>query len=821
MKRFLLFPLLAITAAAADQKPTDEQVAFFEKNIRPVLAGKCYDCHSAKAAKVKGGLLLDTRAGLLKGGDTGPAVNPGNPDDSLLIAALRYTDKDTQMPPQKNGGKLPDEVIAAFEQWVRMGAPDPRDGAAPTVAQIDFAKARQFWAFQPPKKCAPPDVRDTAWPRTDIDRFVLASLEAQNLRPVADAEPRSLLRRVYFDLIGMPPSFEQMEAFLAVCAKGPEAQQKAFAATVDTLLASPRYGERWGRHWLDVARYAESTGKEYNDLYPTAWRYRDYVLESFNEDKPYDQFVREQLAGDLMPAADATEYNDHVIASAFLAMGTKNLGEKNKLQFEMDLVDEQIDAASKAVLGLTVSCARCHDHKFDPVTMKDYYAMAGIFRSTETLYGTDGKKGKNNASKLLPLADESLALSEQPAIANVVATTESGKESKDKKSKKKKGNYSTQSPQMIMHEMMGVRDGQMTDCPIYLRGEIETPGPAVPRGFVTVLTSESTPFIPRQSSGRLELAEWLTGSENPLTARVMVNRIWQHLFGQGIVRTADNFGTTGDRPSHPELLDQLALRFESNHWSVKKVIREIVLSRVYQLGTRADAANNQADPENRLLWRMNPRRLDAEAIRDAMLTASGMMDLNPPGGSMVGSIGNGVASYYSQTFIDAQFHYRSIYLPIVRDFVPSCLEVFDFAEPSFVIANRDTTNVPSQALYMMNNDFVIEQAKALAHRVSFAPRLDLQGRITLAYELALSRPPTAVERARAEKLLRAEMPDLIKLKSGDLSTAAQSAYATLCQALFASAEFRFLVDPPTSRPAPAPARAPISTPVPTTTAALP
>ena len=647
---------------------------------------------------------------------------------------------------------------------------------------------------------------DASWPRTDIDRFLLAAMEAQKLHPVTDTEPRALLRRVYFDLTGMPPPFDEAQTFLAECAKGPEAQRKAFEAVVDKLLDSPRYGERWGRHWLDVARYGESTGKESNNLYPTAWRYRDYVIECFNNDKSYDEFIREQIAGDLIGSSSSEEYNDHLTATAFLAIGTKNIVEKNKLTFKLDLIDEQIDAASRAVLGLTVSCARCHDHKYDPITMRDYYALAGIFRSTDVFYGTNGKKNKAlNASTLLPLADENKSLSEQPKLAQTAPKLVSSRPLKNKKQGKKKAvNIPQQSPQMIMHEVMAVRDGQVGDCPIYLKGEPDDPGAQVPRGVIPLLTNGNAPQMPSNSSGRYQLAEWLTSPENPLTARVMVNRVWQHLFGQGIVRTADNFGATGERPTHPELLDYLAQRFMENDWSVKKLIREIVLSRVYALGTRVDAANTQIDPGNRMLWRANARRLDAESIRDAMLTASGLMDLNPPGGSMVASIGNAQAAGYSQRFVNAQFHYRSVYLPIVRDFVPSCLEVFDFAEPSLVVANRDVTNVPSQALYLMNNEFVIEQAKALAHRISTMPGIDHKGRITLAYELALVRPPTDAERARADVFLRDEVKDLIKLNNGKVPAAAEAAYATFCQALFASAEFRFLADSLPNQSAPLP-----------------
>ena len=536
-------------ASAADvpakERFTQEQLNFFEKSIRPVLASKCYNCHSARAAKLQGGLQLDTRSGVMRGGDSGPAVVPGKPDDSLLIRAIRYTDQDTQMPPSKAGGKLPDDVIADFEKWVRMGAPGPVGVAPKTSAELNKKRAEQYWAFQLPKKTKPPTVNDSAWPRSDIDRFVLAAMEEQKLHPVRDAEPRALLRRVYFDLIGMPPSIEELNDFLAECGKGPQERQAAYTAIVDRLLQSPQFGERWGRHWLDVARFAESTGKESNNLFPTAWRYRDYVIKSFNDNKPYDQFVREQIAGDLLDGRDAAQHNERLTATGFLALGTKNIVEKDRLIFRMDVIDEQIDTVSRAVLGLTVACARCHDHKYDPITMRDYYALAGIFRSTETMYGTEGRKNKGtNASSLMPLADESKPL---PAPTKAVAAKPaevSAKPPKKKGQKKRKKDDGVQAAsnaapttKELAHAVMGARDAKVVDCPIYLKGDTDDPGDKVPRGLIAVLTKAKTPTMPTTDSGRLQLAQWLAAKDNPLTARVMVNRVWQHLLGEGLVRT--------------------------------------------------------------------------------------------------------------------------------------------------------------------------------------------------------------------------------------------------------------------------------------------
>ncbi|MEA3212811.1 MAG: hypothetical protein QOE70_5868 [Chthoniobacter sp.] len=816
--------------------PDAAQLEFFEKSIRPVLADKCYKCHSAEADKSKGGLLLDTREGIRQGGDTGHAVVPGNLEESLLVQALRWHDKDLRMPPEKEGGKLPDQVIADFEKWVKMGAPDPRDGAAKVARkEIDIEKGRQFWAFQPPQAAPPPAVRNASWPRTDLDRFILAAQEAKGLKPNADADKRALLRRVYFDLIGLPPAPQDMESFL----KDPAAD--ALVKVVDRLLASPQFGERWGRHWLDAARYAESTGKERNFTFPTAWRYRDYVIAAFNADKPYDQFIHEQIAGDLLPGKDDAERDAHRIATGFLALGPKGLNEKNREQFRMDLIDEQIDATSRAILGVTVACARCHDHKFDPIPQREYYSLAGIFRSTETRFGTDALGGKNkNGTPLLSLS-ASGATATPAAVVSSPAIPPSAVKSDDKArlaallasrprqakklaalpparqaevlrrlqaqqgdlparkpaNKKKAAAPQKDNSAALAGQAMGVQEGTASNARLYVRGEIDSPGDTVPRGFLTVMTNGAPPVIPAQASGRLELADWLTA--NPLTARVMVNRAWQHLFGQGLVRTPDNFGATGERPSHPELLDALAVQFMrpaadgGMGWSVKKLVRSLVLSRTYALSSAVEEKAFATDPDNVLLWRATPRRLDAEAIRDAMLAASGKLELQPPQGSIVAKVGNGYIGkgIRPETFSAAAASYRSVYLPIVRDFVPDALEIFDFAEPSLVVAARDVTNVPSQALYLMNSDFVRAQADAMAARILAAP-LDYSQRIALAYELALGRKPSEAERARTDQYLLDEGRALIPVKSGNSQEAAQLSWATFCQALFACAEFRYL-----------------------------
>ena len=806
----------AVKAPEPSPSPDAAQLEFFEKNIRPVLAAKCYKCHSAEADKVKGGLLLDTREGIRQGGDSGHAVVPGNVAESLLLKALHYTDKDMAMPPEKSGGKLPDQVIADFEKWVKMGAPDPRDGAAVAVKkEIDFTKAREFWAFKAPVAAPAPAVAEKQWPRTDIDRFILAGLEAKGLKPVADADRRNLIRRTYFDLIGLPPTPEEMDVFFK------DTAPNAFAKVVDKLLASPQFGERWGRHWLDVARYAESTGKERNYTFPEAWRYRDYVIAAFNADKPYDQFIREQIAGDLLAAKDAAERNEHLIATGFLALGPKGLNEKNRVQFEMDLVDEQIDVTSRAVLGLTAACARCHDHKFDPVPQSDYYALSGIFRSSKTFFGTGGGEGKaaqrnKNGTRLLTLSETAVTTSPHQPIATTAPTPAAdpvaamaaqnpkraaklAKMSPTEKAQlfarlKSNGRLpstaqpaaAAPAPTPTGHAgfAMGVQESRVANSPMYIRGEIDNIGPIIPRGFLTVLTTASKPAISSQESGRRELAEWLTDEANPLTARVMANRVWLNLFGDGLVRTPDNFGATGEKPGNPALLDLLATQFMREGWSVKALIRSIVLSRTYQLGTIHNAKNYEADPDNVLVWRMSPRRLDAEAIRDAVLAASGQIERTPPHGSVVANVGEGyIGRGIRPSVFNIEARYRSVYLPIVRDFVPDVLAVFDFAEPSLVVPARDTTNVPSQALFMMNSAFVTEQSRALAKRLLAMTQYDYSQRITMAYMLTLSRPPTDAERARADRYLRGE---------AEGSLPSEKAWATFSQALFACAEFRYL-----------------------------
>jgi hypothetical protein len=818
-------------------------VEFYEKKIRPVLVKQCYSCHSAKAKEIGGKLRLDTRAAILKGGESGPVVVPKNLDASLLIESIRY--ESLEMPPKK---KLSEHVIADFEQWVKMGVPIPKTAEADPASINASANAGGdvLWSLQPIERPQPPDVKQPDWPRNEIDRFLLHRLEQGQLTPVADARPFALLRRIHFDLVGLPPAPQEVDAFAR------DSSPAAFAKVVDRLLASPQFGERWGRHWLDVARYAESNGKSRDVLMPHAWRYRDYVIDAFNADLPYNRFITEQIAGDLLTADSNSQRDQQRVATGFLAVGSKPLSGGN---LQMDIVDEQIDVVGKAVIGLTISCARCHDHKFDPIPTADYYAMAGIFRSTETLYGGGLRRGKGRAGQANTLlilgedADKKLAqyrtqensrgrLGKQRKALNKKIARLKSQLPKDWKVRLQKfraaktipnedGNSAKQDDKQPQSQAdqrisrfaatqdelraidqklktlnaekipelefaVGVRDARkVADCKIHIRGERSKLGDVAPRGFLSSIVFEDAPQVNAKQSGRLELAQWLTNPQHPLTARVAVNRIWLHLFGRGIVATVDNFGMNGRKPSHPELLDFLARSFIDNGWSTKKLVREIVLSHTYQLSTDFHRANDTADPENAFFWRMSRRRLEAEALRDAMLAASGRLQKERPHASAVARIGNGEVGRGIKTApLYEDFPHRSVYLPIIRGIVPEMLKIFDFPEPSNPQSRRDVTNVPSQSLFLMNSPFVIEHSAAMAKRV-IAAATENEARLELAYKLCFGRLPTESEKMRGLAFLRQcdvrLAADQLNDKQRDIAC-----WATYCQALFASAEFRFL-----------------------------
>jgi cytochrome c553 len=818
---FLTLTLVAVAPQPArSQSATSDfaaKVEFFEKKIRPLLADNCYNCHSANTNS-HGGLRVDDRNGLIVGGGRGPAVVPGHPENSLLLQAVGHTHKVLKMPPKKH---LSDRQIADLTQWIKDGAAWPQVRLPASIAKInpEYAKLRkEHWAWQPLPQVKLPVVRDGAWPRSDIDRFILARLEEKKLKPVRDADRLDLLRRVTFDLIGLPPTPAQMDAFLQ------DQSPDRFEKVVDRLLAAPAFGERWGRHWLDVARYGESTGSARNLPYPHAWRYRDYVIDAFNSDKPYDQFIREQIAGDLLPARSQKERDEQLIATGFLALGVRDVNQRFKVRFVMDNIDEQIDTVTRSVLALTASCARCHHHKFDPIPVTDYYALAGIFASTDLLAGLRNKMGgggldyydtdklialrpaasqerKRLAEKIAQKKDElDKARADQRVFLNDPDKSKGGPAREKKLTANRQKINKIQADLIALNDpaangpvAMGAREAKIVgNTEIRIRGEAEKPGPAVPRGFLSAIQLPIVLKIDPKHSGRIELAQWLTSKENPLTPRVMVNRVWKHLFGKGLVSSVDNFGVTGDRPSHPELLDYLAKQFIQDGWAVKKLVRRMVLSRAYQLSSEKTAANVAADPANRLVWRHNPRRLDAEEIRDAMLAAAGTLDRNRPKGSaamnmkVIELTNNGAEAKRILQAADTSTQ-RSVYLPLVRTLVPHSLEVFDFAEQGMVTGSRDTTTVPTQALYLLNDPFVQKQATALADLLLRRSELSDRDRIALGYRLTLARPPSPKENERAQNYL------------ADYETGAEkeanprlAAWTSFCQALLASAEFRYI-----------------------------
>ncbi|MBI1373217.1 MAG: DUF1553 domain-containing protein [Phycisphaera sp.] len=978
----LIVGVAAAGAWAADRPADDagpavkvdaEQLEFFEKKVRPILVNRCYGCHSATAEKLRAHLYLDSRNGWMVGGDTGAAIVPGDPDKSLLIKAVRYKDENTAMPPKR---KLPPAEIAVLELWVANGAADPREGGpTPKKARvIDIDAERGHWPYTPATHHDAPAVKHADWPAGDIDRFVLAALEAKNLTPAPDAEPHTLVRRLYYDLIGLPPTPDQVDAFVKEYASGAQA---AVEQTVDRLLASPRFGEHWGRKWLDLARYADTNGSDFNATFFNAWKYRDYVIAAFNDDKPYDEFVREQIAGDLLPRANNDDKADAMIATAFLMLGAKMLSERDKEKLRMDIVDEQIDMIGKSIMGLSLGCARCHDHKFDPVPQTDYYALAGIFRSTDTIEGEiqqyvsdwvrrdlpvpgeqqaaleayekeskringqindlkkkiaaikkqmgqekkveylgvvvddadaklvgkwknstyvpryvgvgyihDNKEDKGEKSATfapdLPEAGEyevrisyaaspgreqkvpvkvvhaggetkltidesktpehaglfdtvgrfrfekgrkgsvtvstegtvdyvladavqfipvALLDGDKPAVAKADSDAPSDAKMQASELYKVQVEYEKQlealekdAPRPVPKAMAVKESDEIEDCRVRIRGEAHNRGDVAPRGFLRVCSPSDaaarlTLSDGSSTSGRAEFARWLTRPDHPLTARVMVNRLWYHLFGEGIVRTVDNFGALAERPSHPELLDTLAADFVADGWSIKHVVRRMITSRAYRMSTRHDDRSYAVDPENRLLWRANRRRLPAEAIRDTLLVVSGQLDSTPSTEPVKTfkklAVDNGNGGWTGKLDESLEIK-RSVYQPVVRGAVPEMMSVFDFADPDMVVGRRPVTNVPAQALLMMNNPFVLSCAAKTADTLPPGA-----SGVDRAFMLILNRTPSAAERQRVLEYIDSEEANGVA-EGGKDSTRRAAAWARFVQALFASTDFRML-----------------------------
>jgi cytochrome c553 len=899
---------IGLPSRAADL--SDPGLELFEKQIRPALITHCVRCHGEE--KQQGNLRLDSRQAWIQGGDSGPAIVPGD-RDSLLLQVIRYEHPDFEMPPK---GRMTDKTIAAFENWVQAGAADPRVAATPppsvtTQPPESGPVDSSFWSFQPITAPQVPRVQDHHWPRDEMDRFVLATLESNGLSPSVDADPQVLLRRLHYDLTGLPPTPEQIERFC----RDPSAV--AYARIVDQLLESEQFGQRWGRHWLDVVRYAESSGGGRTLMFPDAWRYRDYVIDSLNSDVPYSQFLVEQIAGDLLPADDWQQRRRNLIATAFLLLGPTNYELQDKDVLEMDVVDEQLDTMGKALLGMTLGCARCHDHKFDPIPAHDYYALAGILKSSQSLihanvsewnqvelppspqeratadaaarelaaaqaaveaakrrwmaaggkpaYHKDQKSidpvsidglviddqqaeihgnwkassnsayfvgqgylydsseskataavvfrpqldqpgryevrvsyapGPNRATRVPihvhhrdgitsstvnqrlqpPIDDRFVSLgvfpfdpADQPRIVVACQDAPDGVVIADAVILRLPPDPATDDARAVManaaqieqfkaeFDLLTERVKQLTaamptpatamaiadrpqpgDIHLAIRGSTHAKGDLTPRGAIQAISWQPFPSIATAESGRRELAEWIVDPRNPLTARVIVNRIWHWLIGRGLVATVDNFGSTGDLPSHPELLDHLASSFVADDWSIKRQIRRIVRSRTYQQSSNYREDGAAVDPENRLLWRMNRKRLLAEDIRDTLLMVSGELQ-SDHGGS---TITPGTESEYGYQFTSPR---RSVYVPVFRNALPEIFEVFDFADPNIQRGKRSSSTVSSQALFMMNHPFVIEQSRIAAARLAAASWDSEAAAIERAYLSVLGRPPTAAE----------------------------------------------------------------------------
>ncbi|WP_044256951.1 DUF1553 domain-containing protein [Rhodopirellula sp. SWK7] len=955
-QRWLFTCVLALmwTPNPALAKEPADSVAFFENRIRPVLVEHCYECHAADADEIGGSLLLDSSDAMLVGGDSGPAIKPGETDASPLVLAIRY--ETSEMPPK---GKLPDEVIRDFEDWIAAGATDPRDHTSTEMIRrdhIDMEQGRQFWAFQPLDYTVPTGESHEG-SRGAIDQFIGQRLLESGIQLNPQSSNEIRLRRLSFDLTGLPPSIELQQRWAA------DPSWQHWKRIVDEMLESPGFAEQWARHWMDVARYADSNGSDFNATFHEAWRYRDYLVRSIASDQPFDQMIRQQIAGDQLPYESDAERHDNVVATTFLMLGTKMLSERDKTKLELDVVDEQIDTIGRAFLGLTLGCARCHDHKFDPVPTSDYYSLAGIFKSTVTLKGESQRYVSTWNRVPLPTTEEhrTAVREHDVAVRNlkseiakaekaledakagnpddlhgiVIDDTQAIKTGTWKESTYTKGfvgqgyvhdnntekgtstirfsaelpadgpyeirvafsantnraskvpvtietsngvktatinqrkteippfwtslgtfEFESASPAAVtlsnrdtdgyviadavqflsvddLHKINHPEDApaennaqaaaaralidaaqqnvaslkkelqelakntppplpqamaptdrptsKISDSPVHIRGEAKNLGEIVPRGFLQVCSGGEATIPNPRGSGRLDLADWLTDPDHPLVSRVFVNRVWMHLMGEGLVRTVDNFGERGERPTHPELLDYLATDFVRNGWHLKPLIREIVNSAAYHRSSDYNAEGMQADAENRLLWRMHRRRLPAESIRDTMLSAAGILSRTPIYDSMKShgvlvSANNGNSTAGKITGVASPC--RSIYLPVVRSYVPPMMTALDAADPDLLVGRRPTTNVPGQALVLINAPEINDWAQKAADRV-VASTEGFEARLDFVYQLCLQRLPSKEDKQLAQSFFsdNQQSPD---------------AWQQWVAALFAGTEFRLL-----------------------------
>lgn len=744
--------LVAVVVFQQARAADTDGIRFFREKIEPVLAAECYRCHGAEAKEVKGGLRLDTRAGILNGGDTGPAVVPGKADESLILAALRH-EGGLEMPPKKP--RLAAATIADFEAWVKRGAPDPRDGKAVDSSVAGLDEARRHWAFQPVKKISPPRVDRADWVRTPIDAFVLATLEPRGWPPAEPARRDEWIRRVTFDLTGLPPTPEEVDAFERDTS--PDADRRV----VDRLLASPHYGERWAQHWLDVVRFAETEGYEYDRHIPDAWRFRDYVIAALNDDKPFDRFVLEQLAGDELAPGDAACQT----AAIFHRLGPvrRNAGNPEIALSRNEVLTERTDIIGTAFLGLSIGCARCHNHKLEPIAQKDYYRLQAYFAATDEhdiLLAPDAVRAAWTARND-EFQDRLKALKKRARGTVGAERARFAQEIED---------LERQAPAPLP-TIPSTRNDFAARTPIHLlkRGAWENKGELVGPRPPGVLVDDNTPELPADvTDPRSRLARWLVASDHPLTARVLVNRLWQHHFGVGLVKTVNDFGTKGDRPSHPELLDWLAAELVANGWRLKPLHRLMVLSSTYRQSSRpspvASAEAERTDPENRLLWRFARRRLEAEEVRDAMLAVSGRLNTKAGGPSVMVPVDPDLVK---QLYNPAQWQVptnsrehdrRSIYLIAKRNLRLPFLETFDAPALLTSCARREASTHAPQALELLNGRLSNDLAAAFARRLESETDGDRERMIERAFRLALGRAPTADERALSLAFLRDQPP---------------------------------------------------------------
>jgi hypothetical protein len=779
--KYIVAIIIALSASVAYGQDKSG-VKFFNDNILPVLQTQCYSCHSSASEKTKGGFAIDTRQGILNGGDSGISVVPGKPEESSLFDYVESGD----MPPDN---PLDKKTVDLFRQWIKMGLPDPRYKHENRA--IELRQARQFWSFKKVKRPAVLPYENG----TEIDGLIDLEMQKQGLKPVELADDYTIMRRLYYDIIGLPPSEVQIRQFIQ------DKSENRYEKLVDTLLDDEGYGEKWGRHWLDIARYGESSGQDRNLVNPYAWRYRDYVIDSFNQDKPFNEFITEQIAGDLLSHKTYEDYNNNRIATGFLTVGTKNIQAQTK-QFEADRNDDQIDAVTRGFLGMTLSCARCHDHKFDPFSQEDYYGVAGLFSNTQNLDGLS--RGNNNTgylgnydflvsketeelykkkqiNKWLALCEIKNLESQLESIKiwNKRATPEQIKRETDKRQKKinelkTKLNEKDLAYLEFLDPIMAVRDKtKMTEIKIAIRGEVNNLGDEVPRRLPEIFSDR--PLLNfDNTSGRYQLAEWVAHKTNPLTYRVHVNRVWRHLFGKGILDSFDNFGILGGEPTNLKLMNYLSGKFVTGKLSNKRLIKTIVMSNAYRRSSNFNKENFEIDPDNVYVWRMNEKRLEAEQIRDALLFVSGKLEgshknvsdmqtnIKAPGKELKKYIGEAKS--------------RSIYIPSLRDNKIEILDVFDRPDNSLLAAERNVTTVSTQALFLMNNPKIIAMCKEMAAEMwgrnmrmgRTMPRLLYHNNIHSIWKKTLGRHPSEEEfdKAMAFYLKGTEQAEQIGLGVG-------------------------------------------------------